>query len=412
MKRVVITGLGPVTPIGCGKETFWNALEEGKNGVDYITAFDTTDHNVKFAGEVKDFNAEDWLDRKEARRTDRVLHLVTAAADLAVKDSKLNLDEIDKQRFGVYIGSGEGGIATLEENFRRLYKSGPTRVSPFMVPMMITNMPAAYVAIRYGAKGPNFGVVSACASSINSMGEAYHCIARGDADIMLTGGTEAAVTVMASAGFATLKALSSRNDDPKHASRPFDKDRDGFVIAEGSGVLMFEELEHAKKRGAHIYGEIKGYGITCDAYHITAPDPDGEGAYRAMKMAVDKAGWSVSEIDLINAHGTSTPLNDSMESSAIKMLLGDNVDKTYVHSTKSMMGHALGAAGSIEMIASLMAIDRGIVHPTINQFESDPECNINIVKNQAIKADVSKILNNNFGFGGHNAVLAVERYTD
>ncbi|MEG1501884.1 MAG: beta-ketoacyl-ACP synthase II [Synergistaceae bacterium] len=412
MRRVVITGLGAVTPIGCGKEEFWNALEEGKNGVANITLFDTTNHNSKIAGEIKDFNPENWLDKKEIRRTDRVLHLVTAAADMAVEDAKLDLDSIDKNMFGVYIGSGEGGISTIEDNFRTLFEKGPNRVSPFMVPMMITNMPAAYVAIRFGAKGPNMAVVTACASSINSMGEAYNCIVRGDADVMLTGGSEAAITPIATAGFASLKALSGREDDPEHASRPFDLGRDGFVIAEGSGILVFEELEHAKKRGAHIYAEVKGYGISCDAHHITAPDPDGDGAYRAMAMAVKKAGWNVEDIDLINAHGTSTPLNDKMESSAIKKLLGDGVNNTYVHSTKSMIGHALGAAGSIEMIASLLAIEKGIIHPTINQFEPDPCCDINIVKNVAIKSDVSKILNNNFGFGGHNAVLAVERYSD
>lgn len=412
MRRVVITGLGAVTPIGCGKREFWDALKEGKNGISNITLFDTTNHNTKIAGEVKDFNPEKWLDKKEIRRTDRVLHLVTAAADMAVEDAGLDVNSLDKNMFGVYIGSGEGGIATIENNFRSLIEKGANRVSPFMVPMMITNMPAAYVAIRFGAKGPNMAMVSACASSINSMGEAYNCIVRGDADVMLTGGSEAAITPIATAGFASLKALSGREDDPEHASRPFDKDRDGFVIGEGSGVLVFEELEHAKKRGAHIYAEVKGYGITCDAYHITAPDPDGEGAYRAMAMAVRKAGWKPSDVDLINAHGTSTPLNDRMESAAIKMLLGDDVDKTYVHSTKSMIGHALGASGAIEMIASLMAIEEGVIHATINQFEEDPDCDINIVKNEPVKAEVSRILNNNFGFGGHNAVLAVERYTD
>ena len=412
MRRVVITGLGAVTPIGCGKREFWDALKEGKNGISNITLFDTTNHNTKIAGEVKDFNPEKWLDKKEIRRTDRVLHLVTAAAEMAVEDAKLDVNSLDKNMFGVYIGSGEGGISTIENNFRSLIEKGAHRVSPFMVPMMITNMPAAYVAIRFGAKGPNMAMVSACASSINSMGEAYNCIVRGDADVMLTGGSEAAITPIATAGFASLKALSGREDDPEHASRPFDKGRDGFVIGEGSGVLVFEELEHAKKRGAHIYAEVKGYGISCDAYHITAPDPDGEGAYRAMAMAVRKAGWKPSDVDLINAHGTSTPLNDRMESAAIKMLLGDDVDKTYVHSTKSMIGHSLGASGAIEMIASLMAIEEGVIHATINQIEADPDCDINIVKNEPVQAEVSRILNNNFGFGGHNAVIAVERYTD
>lgn len=412
MTRVVITGVGAVTPIGLGKEEFWRALEEGKNGVDYITLYDTSEHSTKIAAEVKNFNAEDWLDKKEANRTDRVLHLVSAAADLAIKDSGLNIDTLDKNMFGVYVGSGEGGIGTLEKNFHSLYEKGSNRVSPFLVPMMITNMSAAYVALRCGARGPNMAVVTACASSLNSMGEAYNCIIRGDATVMLAGGSEAAITPLATAGFASLKALSTRNDDPKHASRPFDLGRDGFVIGEGAGILVLEELEHAKKRGAHIYAEIKGYGMSCDAYHITAPDPDGDGAYRAMDMAVKKAGWNADDIDLINAHGTSTPLNDKMETMAIKRLMNNKTDKVMVHSTKSMMGHALGAAGAIETIAALLAIEKGIVHPTINQFESDPECDLNTVPNKAVKADVSKVLVNNFGFGGHNAVIALERYED
>ena len=412
MTRVVITGVGAVTPIGLGKEEFWRALEEGKNGVDYITLYDTSEHSIKIAAEVKNFDPENWLDKKEANRTDRVLHLASAAADLAIKDSGLNIDTLDKNMFGVYVGSGEGGIGTLEKNFQSLNEKGPNRVSPFLVPMMITNMSAAYVAIRCGAKGPNMAVVTACASSLNSIGEAYNCIMRGDATVMLAGGSEAAITPIATAGFASLKALSTRNDDPKHASRPFDLGRNGFVIGEGSGILVLEDLEHAKKRGAHIYAEIKGYGISCDAYHITAPDPEGDGAYRAMDMAVRKAGWHVEDIDLINAHGTSTPLNDKMETKAIKHLMNNNTDKLMVHSTKSMMGHALGAAGAIETIASLLAIEKGIVHPTINQFEFDPECDLNTVPNKAVKADVKKVLTNNFRFGGHNAVIALERYED
>ena len=409
MRRVVITGVGAVTPIGLGKEEFWKALEEGKSGVDYITLFDTKDHTTKIAAEIKNFNPEEWMDKKEARRTDRVLHLATAAADMAVKDSRLDVETLDKNMFGVYIGTGEGGIGTIEDNFRTLYEKGPNRVSPFLVPMMITNMAAAYVAIRYGAKGPNMAVVTACASAVNSMGEAYNCIIRGDADVILTGGTEAPITSIATAGFASLKALANRNDDPAHASRPFDAGRDGFVIGEGAGMLVFEEYEHAKARGAHIYAEVKGYGITCDAHHITAPDPDGDGAYRSMNMAVKKAGWNPDEVDLINAHGTSTPLNDKMETMAIKRLLGEHAAKVLVQSTKSMVGHSLGAAGAIETIAALMAFEKGIVHPTINQFEQDPDCDLNVVPNHAVKADVKKLLVNSFGFGGHNGVLALER---
>ena len=412
-RRVVITGCGAVTPIGIGKEAFWNALERGENGADFITLFDTAQHNTKIAAEVKDFNPENWLDKKEVRRTDRVIHFAAAAADLAVEDSGLDIEKLDKNLFGVYVGSGEGGIHTLEENSRVLYEKGPNRVSPFMVPMMITNMPAAYIAIRFGAKGPNMAVVTACASSINSMGEAYNCIARGDADVMLTGGAEAAVSPLATAGFASLKALSNRNDDPKHASRPFDAERDGFVIGEGAGILVFEEYEHAKARGAHIYAEVTGYGLSCDAHHITAPDPDGDGAYRAMAMAVKKSGWQPEEIDLINAHGTSTPLNDKMETMAIKRLLGeDNAKKVLVHSTKSMVGHALGAAGAIETIATLLAIDKGIVHPTINQITPDPDCDLNTVPNKAAEAKVDRAIINNFGFGGHNGVLAIQSCKD
>ncbi|MDO4561218.1 MAG: beta-ketoacyl-ACP synthase II [bacterium] len=412
-RRVVITGCGAVTPIGIGKEEFWNALERGENGADFITLFDTAQHATKIAAEVKNFNPENWLDKKEVRRTDRVIHFAAAAADLAVKDSGLEIEKIDKNMFGVYVGSGEGGIHTLEDNSRVLYEKGPGRVSPFMVPMMITNMPAAYIAIRFGAKGPNMAVVTACASSINSMGEAYNCIVRGDADIMLTGGAEAAVSPLATAGFASLKALSGRNDDPKHASRPFDAGRDGFVIGEGAGILVFEEYEHAKARGAHIYAEVTGYGLSCDAHHITAPDPDGDGAYRAMAMAVKKAGWLPEEVDLINAHGTSTPLNDKMESLAIKRLLGEEAaKKVLVHSTKSMVGHALGAAGAIETIATLLAIDNGIVHPTINQITPDPDCGLNTVPNKAIKAKIDRAIINNFGFGGHNGVLAIQSCKD
>lgn len=407
-RRVVITGCGAVTPIGIGKEEFWSALERGENGVDYITLFDTEKHTTKIAAEVKNFNPENWLDKKEVRRTDRVLHFAAAGADLAVQDAGLDLEKLDKEMFGVYVGSGEGGIHTIEENFRLLYEKGPSRVSPFMVPMMITNMPAGYIAIRLGAKGPNMAVVTACASSTHSMGEAYNCIVRGDADVMITGGVEAAISPLATAGFSSLKALSGRNDDPKHASRPFDADRDGFVIGEGAGILVFEEYEHAKARGAHIYAEVKGYGLSCDAHHITAPAPDGDGAYRAMAMAVRKAGWKPEEIDLINAHGTSTPLNEKMETAAIKRLMGDAADKVMVQATKSMVGHSLGAAGAVGTIAALLAFERGIVHPTINFQTPDPECAINVVPNKAVNAKVERVLVNSFGFGGHNGVIAIE----
>lgn len=410
MRRVVITGLGAVTPIGMGKDEFWKGLEEGRNGIGYITLFDTSLHSTKIAGEVKNFDPEKWLDKKEARRADRVVQFAVAAADMAIEDSKLDLESIDKERFGIYIGSGEGGIGTIADNFDALFAKGPSRVSPFMVPMMLINMPAAYTAIRFGAKGPNMAVVTACAAAIHSMAEAYNTIVRGDADIMLTGGSEAAISPIAVAGFASMKALSDRNDDPATASRPFDLDRNGFVIGEGAGLLVFEELEHAKKRGAHIYAEVVGYGSTCDAHHITAPDPEGDGAYRAMAKAVDKAGWKPEEVDLINAHGTSTPLNELMETKAIKRLFGENADKVMIQATKSMIGHLLGAAGAAGTIAAIMALEKGIVHPTINQYTRDPECDLNVVRNKAVKAEVHKILINAFGFGGHNGVLAIQRW--
>lgn len=413
MRRVVITGLGAVTPIGMGKDEFWKNLEEGKNGIDYITLFDTAQHATKIAGEVKNFVPEEWLDKKEARRADRVVQFAVAAADMAIKDSGIDLESVDKEKFGIYIGSGEGGIGTIADNFDILFAKGPARISPFMVPMMLINMPAAYIAIRFGAKGPNMAVVTACAAAIHSMAEAYNAIVRGDADLMLTGGSEAAISPIAVAGFASMKALSDRNDDPATASRPFDLDRNGFVIGEGAGLLMFEELEHAKKRGAHIYAEVAGYGSTCDAYHITAPDPDGDGAYRAMAQALQKAGWKPENVDLINAHGTSTPLNEQMESKAIIKLFGSHASKLMVQATKSMIGHMLGAAGAAGTIASIMALEKGIVHPTINQFTPDPECGgLNTVPNKAVKADVKKILINSFGFGGHNGVLAIQRYED
>lgn len=412
-RRVVITGCGAVTPIGIGKEAFWDALEHGKNGVGLINSFDTSNHPVKIAAEVKGFNPEEWFDKKEARRTDRVIQLAAASTEMAIKDSGLDLDSTDRNSLGVYIGTGEGGIHTLEDNLHILNEKGPSRVSPFLVPMMIVNMPAAYVAIRIGAKGPNMAVVTACASSINSMGEAACCISRGDADIILAGGSEAAVSPLAAAGFSALKALSTRNNDPEHASRPFDADRDGFVIGEGSAIFVFEEYQHAKARGAHIYAEVTGYGMSCDAHHITAPDSDGDGACRAMAMAVKKAGWRREDIDLINAHGTSTPLNDKMETAAIKRLLGEEQSKkTLVHSTKSMIGHTLGAAGAVETAATILAIERGIVHPTINYTTPDPECMLNIVAGSAVKANVRRALINNFGFGGHNGVLAIEACRD
>ncbi|MDD4364744.1 MAG: beta-ketoacyl-ACP synthase II, partial [Synergistales bacterium] len=368
------------------------------------------DFSVRISGEIRDFSPEQWMERKEARRSDRVIHFAVAAADLAVADAGLDVKSLDPYKFGVYLGSGEGGITTSFENMSILIQKGPSRVSPFFIPMMISNMSAAYLGIRYGAKGPNLSVVTACATATHTMGEAYYAILRGDADIILAGGAEAAITPIGTAGFAAMKALSTRNDDPAHASRPFDIDRDGFVLGEGAGVLVFEELDHAIRRGATIYAEVKGYGLTCDAYHITAPDPEGDGAARAMAQAVEKAGWQLADVELINAHGTSTPLNDKMEAMAIRRLFGNLADKILVNSTKSMIGHALGAAGAVETIAAIQSIVEGIIHPTINVEHLDPECPLNVVTETIENHPIRRLLVNSFGFGGHNGVLAVEEY--
>lgn len=405
--------MGVVSPIAQGREKYWRLLEEGHNGVDRISLFDATDYSARIAAEVRDFDPEKWMDRKEARRADRVIQFSVAAAEMAVEDASLNVDNLDPDRFGVFIGSGEGGISTSYEGMKTLMEKGPSRVGPFCVPMMLSNMPAAYVAIRFGAKGPNICVVTACASATHTMGEAFHTIVRDDADIILAGGAEAAITQVAVAGFAAMKALSTRNDDPSHASRPFDLDRDGFVMGEGAGVLVFEELEHARRRGARIFAEVKGFGSTCDAYHITAPDPDGSGPAKAMLLAVKRAGWEPAEVDLINGHGTSTSLNDKMESAAIRRAFGDAADRILVNSTKSMIGHTLGAAGALETIAAVQSIVEGVVHPTRNCVNPDPECPINIVPDgKSLKVDISRLLVNNFGFGGHNAVAAIEKFKD
>ncbi|MCF4150347.1 beta-ketoacyl-ACP synthase II [Dethiosulfovibrio sp. F2B] len=410
-RRVVITGLGVVSPIANGREAYWQALKEGKNGVGAITCFDASEFSVQVGAEVKDFDPTQWLPKKEAKRADRVIQFAVAASDMAMEDAGLKAEDLDSNRFGVYIGSGQGGIETCFDSFQTMMTKGPKRVSPFFIPMMIGNMSAAYVAIRHQAKGPNMCVVTACATSIHSIGEATRTIERGDADVMLCGGTEAALRSICVAGFAAMKALSTRNDEPERASRPFDKDRDGFVIGEGAGVLVLETLESAKARGAHIYGEVVGYGSTCDAGHITAPDPEGKGASRAMKIAIDQAGWSVDQVDLINAHGTSTPLNDKVESIAIRNLFGEAADRVMINSTKSMIGHCLGAAGALETVAALQSVEEGIVHPTLNLDEKDPDCDVNVIT-ETTEAKVDRFLVNSFGFGGHNGVLAIQRFID
>lgn len=409
-RRVVITGLGIISPIGTGVEQFFSALKEGKCGIDTVTRFDTEGYDAKIAGEVKDFDPLEYIDKKEAKRMDRYTQLAVAASKMAVLSSKLNLDEIDTNRLGVCIGSGIGGMETLETQHKILTEKGPGRVSPFFVPMMISNIAAGNISIAFKAKGPNITVVTACASGTNAIGEAYKIIQRGDAELMISGGTEASITPLAFAGFCAMKALSTRNDDPKSASRPFDKDRDGFVMGEGAGMLILEELEHALKRGAHIYAEMAGYGTAGDAYHITAPDPEGDGAFRAMQAAVMDAGIKPEEIDYINAHGTSTEMNDKLETMAIKRLMGENAKDVAISSTKSMTGHLLGAAGAVEAAACIMAINESIIPPTINYTTPDENCDLNYVPNKFIKKDVSYAMSNSLGFGGHNATIILKKY--
>ncbi|MCT4565035.1 MAG: beta-ketoacyl-ACP synthase II [Maledivibacter sp.] len=411
-RRVVVTGIGVISPIGIGKENYWNALKNGANGVDKITKFDVSKYTTQIAGEVKDFDAINYIEKKEAKRMDRFTQFGVAASKMALEDSQINLDEIDRERLGVSLGSGVGGIETLEREHTKLTEKGPRRVSPFFIPMMISNIGAGHISMALGAKGPSITTVSACASSNNAMGDAFKIIERGDADIMFTGGAEASITPMSMAGFCTMKAMSTRNDDPKTASRPFDKDRDGFVMGEGSGIIVLEELEHAKKRGAKIYGEIVGYGMSCDAYHITAPAPEGEGAARAMRNAINDAGIKPEDIDYINAHGTSTPYNDKFETMAIKTVFGEHAHKLSVNSTKSMTGHLLGAASSVEAIACLLTLKEDFIHPTINMINPDPELDLDYVPNVGKNKVVNYALSNSLGFGGHNVAIVLKKYTE
>ena len=410
MRRVVITGLGPVSPIGIGKENYWKALREKVNGIGLLTEVELYDCPINFGAEIKNFDPTIWMDNKEARRSDRAIQFAVAASALAVEDAKLNTDSLDPYRLGVYVGSGQGGIATSFDQFKIMLEKGSRRVSPFFIPMMISNMSTAYVAICHKAKGPNLCVVTACATGIHSLGEAYHTIVRNDADVMISGGTEAGLKAICLAGFASMKALSTRSDAPERASRPFDKDRDGFVMGEGAGVLILEELEHAKKRGAHIYAELVGYGTSCDAEHITAPAADGNGAAYATKKAIDMAGWKTEDVDHINAHGTSTPLNDKTESLMINSIFGEHTPNIAVNSTKSIIGHCLGAAGALETIAAIQALEEGYVHPTLNYETPDPECNINVIAGDGLEKQMKHILINSFGFGGHNGVLGLSKY--
>lgn len=410
MRRVVVTGLGPISPIATGKDAYWRALREGRNGVGPITTFELGDCPVTFGAEIKDFDPTRWMDGKEAKRSDRAIQFAVAASKLAVEDAKLDTESMDPYRLGVYIGTGQGGIETSFNNFKTMMEKGSRRVSPYFIPMMISNMSTAYVAIVHGAKGPNLCIVTACATSLHSLGEAYHTIVRDDADVILAGGTEAALRAISIAGFASMKALSTRMDSPETASRPFDKDRDGFVMGEGAGVLVLEELEHARARGAHIYGEFVGYGTSCDAGHITAPDPEAEGALYATRHAMRMAGWSPEQVDYINAHGTSTGLNDKMESMMVHKVFGERAKDVVVTSTKSMIGHCLGAAGALETIASFQAIEQGYIHPTLNYTTPDPECDITLSTGRGVEKKVDRMLVNSFGFGGHNGVLAFQRF--
>jgi 3-oxoacyl-[acyl-carrier-protein] synthase II len=402
-RRVVITGLGVVTSIGHDVESFWASLIAGRCGIRRVSLFDPADFPCQIGAEVRDWEAAQNMDPKEARRNDRYTHFGFVAARQAVKDSGLEMAGEDGDRVGVIIGSGIGGMYTYESQLKVLAERGPRKVSPFTIPSLIGNMCSGLVAIEYGARGPNFGVVSACATGTHAIGEAAHAIRRGDADVMIAGGSEAAITPFAYASFCSMKAMSTRNDSPETASRPFEKNRDGFIMGEGAGILVLESLEHAQARGARIYCELAGYAATCDAHHITQPDPEGKGLSLAMKRAVASAGVTPDQVDYINAHGTSTPYNDKFETLAIKKVFGDHARKVAVSSTKSMTGHLLGAAGGIESVISVKTIQSGVIAPTINLVEPDPDCDLDYVPNTAREVPVRTVLSNNLGFGGQNA---------
>lgn len=410
-RRVVVTGLGAVTPVGNSVAATWEALIAGRSGVAPITKFDATSFPVRFAAEVKGFNPGDFMDRKEVKRSDWYTQYSVAAAKMAMTDAGLSdTSGIDPDRIGVIIGSGIGGLKSFEEQHDVYRELGPSKISPFFIPMFISDIAAGVVSMQFGAKGPNFATVSACATSAHAIGAAYRTIQYGDADVMITGGSEATVTPMAIGGFANMKALSERNDAPERASRPFDAERDGFVMGEGAGIVVLEELEHALARGARIHGEIVGYGATGDAYHLTAPAPDGEGAQRAMRRALKDAGLAPADVQYINAHGTSTPANDLNETRAVKAVFGADAAALNVSSTKSSTGHMLGAAGAVEFIVSTLVTREGIIPPTINYEYPDPELDLDYTPNVAVRRDVTVALSNSFGFGGHNATLAVRRF--
>lgn len=405
MRRVVATGVGVISPLGTGIEKNWAALINGQSGIGPITRFDASDFPVKIAGEVRDFNVEEYVDKKEARKMDYFIHYALGAARMALDDSGLVINDENADRVGVVVGSGMGGLPAIERYHTAMMEGSYRKISPFFIPMSIINLAPGQISIMCGAKGPNISPVSACATGTHAIGDAFRMIQRGDADAVIAGGSESTVCPLGIGGFAVMKALSDRNDDPQAASRPFEKGRDGFVLAEGAGIVVLEEYEHARRRGARIYGEVAGYGLTGDAYHLTAPAPEGEGAARCMRMALSTAGVNPEEVDYINAHGTSTHFNDLNETLAIKAVFGEAAYKLMVSSTKSMTGHLLGAAGGVEAVYSLLAMTRGVVPPTINYVEPDPECDLDYVPNQARDAQVQVALSNSFGFGGTNATL-------
>jgi 3-oxoacyl-[acyl-carrier-protein] synthase II len=410
-RRVVVTGMGVVTPLGNDLNTFWQNLIAGQCGIDKITAFDATAFDTKIAGEVKNFDPlPAFPSPKEIRRTDRYTQFGVYAAWSALKDSGLELEKENCDEIGVFLGSGIGGLQTTSEQLKILLERGPGRLSPFMIPMLISNMASGVVSMYFNLRGPNFATCSACATANHAIGEAWRTIKMGDAQVMLAGGAEATIVPIGIGGFCAMRAMSTRNDDPKHASRPFDKDRDGFVMGEGSGVIVLEELEHAKKRGAQIYCEIAGYGNTADAHHLTSPSPGGEGAARCMKMALRSGGLNLTDVNYINAHGTSTPQGDICETQAVKSVFGDYAKKLVVSSTKGATGHMLGAAGAVEMAACALAIKNGVVPPTINLQNPDPECDLDYVPNTAREMPVNVIVNNSFGFGGHNSTIAAKKF--
>ena len=411
-RRVVVTGMGVMTPIGKSPDEFWNAMVACRSGIGRITSFDPSEFAAQIAGEINDFDPTQYLDRKQAKRMDRFCQLGVVAAGQAIENSGLDLEKEDRTRIGVYASSGIGGLNTIEKQHKIMLEKGPSRVSPLLVPMMIINLLPGQIAMIHGLKGPNLSVVTACATSNHTIGQALWAIRNGMADVMVSGGAEASTTRLGLAGFCSMKALSTRNDEPEKACRPFDKERDGFIMSEGAGMLVLEELEHALGRGATIHGEVIGFGCSSDAYHLTAPEPNGAGAAQCMQMALDDAKVSPEDVDYINAHGTSTPMNDKFETMAIKTVFGDHAYRVPISSTKSMHGHLLGATGAVEAVACMLAMNNNVLPPTINYEVPDPECDLDYVPNQPREADIKISLNNSFGFGGHNGSLVLRKFSE